>query len=54
MWLKMTQLVLQIGLNEWLDINAWFKSEMNYILDRSNLEVKTIDQIISKVENDLY
>ena len=38
--------------DKWLDINKWFISEVvNYVLNRLNFEVKTIDQIIPKIKN---
>ena len=43
--------VLQISPDKWFDVNAWFMSKVNYVLDRSNLKVKMIDWIIPKVEN---
>ena len=47
----MTQQVLRMGYDKLLDVNAWFISKMNYVLDCLNLEVKMINQTLPKVKN---
>ena len=42
--------VSQMSFDKWLDVSARFMSEVNYILDHLNLEVKMINQLIPKVE----
>ena len=36
----MTYQVLQMGFDEWLDINAWFISEINSVLDCFYLKIR--------------
>ena len=40
-----------MGFDKWSDVNSKFTNKVNYVLSRLNLEIKTINQIISKVEN---
>ena len=39
----MTQRVLQIGFDRWLDLGLWFISKVNYILDQLYFEVNEIN-----------
>ena len=34
-----------MGSDKWLDVSAWFTSEINYVIDYLELKVRTINQI---------
>ena len=40
----MTQRILGMNFDEWLDISVWFTNKVNYVLIRFNLKVRMIDQ----------